>query len=620
MKKATVKILALLMALVLVFSIVPQTYAAPSSSKITTPATGYTSAGDVNYQTGTVSGKKIIKNWGARGEVCVFLSSKATAFYTGSNTFDQLSQLEGSHKQNSVSSSELYGALQDLMSSKHSFYTYYDGSKNVRDYYKYTDCVSNDTSKVALLYRGGLVSSTWDQGSTWNQEHCWPQSMIKKESYSDYSKPLGDIMHLRPSNPSENSGRGNTPYGTGSSYYNPGVSVRGDIARTVLYMYVRYGFTKVWGSSGVMQSMDVLLDWMEEDPVDTWEMGRNDSVQSITGTRNVFVDYPELAFILFDREVPADMTTPSGEAGNMGSTTPTCQHKNQETRNEKSATCTADGYTGDVYCKDCGVQISKGKAISAEGHKDENGDKKCDTCSANLGTCRHEREELRGKEAATCTADGYTGDTHCTQCGTRLSKGSVIPATGHKDTNADSKCDVCSATLSCTHTATEIKNTKEATCAEEGYTGDTVCTACGVTVQTGEAIAKAEHSPIVEDAIEATCCNDGFTGNTVCSVCGIAISGGEQIHATGEHTFGEWVTVQEPTADSKGKAQRTCSVGGYVEEKELAMEDMSTAPTEDKPAEQPPKDNSLVVIIGCGAVLLAGAIAVVFIVLKKKKQ
>ena len=44
-----------------------------------------------------------------------------------------------------------------------------------------------------------------------------------------------------------------------------------------------------------MESLDVLLLWMEQDPVDTWELGRNDAVQAITGTRNVFVDYPEYA-------------------------------------------------------------------------------------------------------------------------------------------------------------------------------------------------------------------------------------------------------------------------------------------------------------------------------------
>ncbi|MBQ6431658.1 MAG: InlB B-repeat-containing protein, partial [Oscillospiraceae bacterium] len=67
-------------------------------------------------------------------------------------------------------------------------------------------------------------------------------------------------------------------------------------------------------TGGVIESRAVLLQWMQEDPVDTWEMGRNDAVQSITGVRNVFVDYPELAFKLLGESVPANYTTPSGGA------------------------------------------------------------------------------------------------------------------------------------------------------------------------------------------------------------------------------------------------------------------------------------------------------------------
>lgn len=319
MKSYLKRLSAGLLVLFIVISLVSASaYAAPASSKIYTTPTGYDEASDVQYVKSNVSGKQVIANWGARGEDCVFLSTYAESFYTGEYSFDTLSSLSGGSSQSNASSSQLYRELQELLSSKHTFYTYYDGNKNVRDYYKYTDCVSNDTSKVALLYRCTMVSSKWDSGNTWNQEHVWPQSKLSG------SEQIGDIMHLRPANPSENSSRGNTPYGEGSGYYNPGPSVRGDCARMILYMYVRWGKTNTWGKSGVMQSADVLLDWMEEDPVDTWEMGRNDAVQSVTGTRNVFVDYPELAWLLFGKDVPAGITTPSdndGVTANPGGTT-----------------------------------------------------------------------------------------------------------------------------------------------------------------------------------------------------------------------------------------------------------------------------------------------------------
>ncbi len=566
MKRNSIRIFSLLLAVLLVFSIVPhEVDAAPSSSKITTTPTGYTSASDVIYQTGTVNGKQIIKNWGARGETCVFLSSKAASFYTGSNTFANFSQMSGSNKQNSVPSSELFLALQSFMTSQHNFYTYYDGNKNVRNFYKYTDCVSSDTSTVALFYRGGLVSSTWDSGNTWNQEHCWPQSKLNN------SEQIGDIMHLRPSNPSENSSRGNTPYGTGSSYYDPGVSVRGDCARIVLYMYVRYGLSsKMWGTSGVIQSIDVLLAWMEEDPVDTWEMGRNDSIQSITGTRNVFIDYPELAFILFGREVPSDMTTPSGNAGSGSYTPPTCQHTNTEIRAAKQVSCTEDGYTGDTYCKDCGAKLSSGTAIKA---------------------------------------------------------------TGHKDTNNDGQCDTCGTSLNCTHSETEIRGEKEATCSQEGYSGDTYCKDCNVQIRAGEVIPKTPHTEVVEGAREATCIDEGATGTTICSVCNTTLKANEPIPATGEHTFGEWTVTTEPTETETGTREHTCLVCDHTETEEIPVivpvEDPTVSPTDPSVAPTEPNDDKDeepdapfpgIWIVLAIAVAVGGCVVIVILILKKKKE
>lgn len=321
MKNLLKHISAGLLALLIALSVLPVSItAAPSSSKIITSPTGYTSASDVVY----VKNDNIIANWGARGEDCVFLSTYASDYYTGQYSFATLSALTGGSSQSNASSSVLFSELQELMKSSHTFYTYYDGNKNVRKYYMYTDCISSDTSKVALFYRGGLETSSWNGGNIWNQEHMWPQSKLNS------NEQIGDIMHLRPSTPSENSSRGNDSYGIGPNYYDPGVSVRGDCARIALYMYVRWGKTNMWETSGVIQNVDVLLDWMEEDPVDTWEMGRNDAVQSITGTRNVFVDYPEFAWLLFGQDVPEGITTPSdndGIAANPGGnvTPPTTQ-------------------------------------------------------------------------------------------------------------------------------------------------------------------------------------------------------------------------------------------------------------------------------------------------------
>ena len=92
-----------------------------------------------------------------------------------------------------------------------------------------------------------------------------------------------------------------------------------------------------------------------------------------------------------------------------------------ETVNAKAATCTEDGYTGDVVCKACGKVITKGEVIPATGH---------DT-------------EIVGAKEPTCTEDGYTGDEVCTVCGEIVKKGEVIKATGHQ--YKDGKCTVCGA-------------------------------------------------------------------------------------------------------------------------------------------------------------------------------
>jgi hypothetical protein len=121
-----------------------------------------------------------------------------------------------------------------------------------------------------------------------------------------------------------------------------------------------------------MESVEVLLAWMEADPVDTWELGRNDSVQSITGTRNVFVDYPELAFLLFGEEIPADMQTPSGGAGNK------CDHNSFGAGVVTNPTCTAKGYTT-YTCTVVGCGYSyKTSFVPEKGHHYVSGT--CTTC------------------------------------------------------------------------------------------------------------------------------------------------------------------------------------------------------------------------------------------------
>ena len=93
-------------------------------------------------------------------------------------------------------------------------------------------------------------------------------------------------------------------------------------------------------------------------------------------------------------------------------------------------------------------------------------------------TCSHADTSVKNKSDATCTDNGYSGDTYCTSCGEVLQSGSQIAATGHNN---------------------EIRNKKDATTTSEGYTGDTYCKTCGTLVASGHVISK-----LVDDSKEET--------------------------------------------------------------------------------------------------------------------
>lgn len=367
-----IKLLTLLLALLMLLQASAVTIFAfepiDVDSGIYQAATGYNKSSDVEY----VKDGKYIANWGWRGEVCVFLSPNAISFYSGDDSYDVVSQLSGGKKgsESSAPSSNLYKELQSIMKSAHTTITSYDATKQ---FYKYTDCQNSKYSSsgaISSFYSGDGIGPNWGSSPSWNREHTWPNSKGDLAGQGE-----NDIMMLRPTASSENGSRGNAAYGEGSSYYHPNsesngkYDLRGDVARIVLYTYVRWGCTNtgsgynpngITGIKGVIESIAILLKWVEADPVDTWEMGRNDAVESITGTRNVFVDYPEYAFLLFGEEIPSDMVTPSGKAQTNG-------HHWDNGSVTTAATCTSTGvktYT----CTDSGCGATKTEAIAALGH------------------------------------------------------------------------------------------------------------------------------------------------------------------------------------------------------------------------------------------------------------
>ena len=122
----------------------------------------------------------------------------------------------------------------------------------------------------------------------------------------------------------------------------------------------------------------------------------------------------------------------------------------------------------------------------------------------------HSLTEVRGSREPTCTEEGYTGDTYCKVCDKVQKKGESIPAKGHS--------------------WNEGEITTAPTCENAGVKTYT-CTVCNATKT--EAINATGHTPVDVAKQPATCTEAGHTAGVKCSVCGATISGIEVIPATG---------------------------------------------------------------------------------------
>lgn len=290
---------------------------------------------------------EIFSNCGTRHELACGLSTQAVAYYSGPYSIQALSALAGSASESAAEAweSPLCAALHTLMNESRTGLVSY--AETILSFPR-TDG-SGGSSEPLRFY--------CDDFGDYNREQVWAEP-----HGAFYHDGAGcDLHHLRPTDPQANLVRGTQTFGTVQGRYpscetwpdgeNPVLwfvsdwnngaglvevrdDVKGDVARILLYIYVTYGGPdgenrNLWSdlppcgggltaSDGqrVIESLDTLLTWMTLDPVDTWELGRNDVVQSLQGNRNVFIDYPELAFCLFDREIP-DMPTPSGWAHSL---------------------------------------------------------------------------------------------------------------------------------------------------------------------------------------------------------------------------------------------------------------------------------------------------------------
>lgn len=217
------------------------------------------------------------------------------------------------------SGSELKAALNSILRG-HVRLTY----SQVWDALSYTDEDPNNTNNVILLYAGRSEAKTFRAGQTnsldaWNREHVWAKSHgFPSESQYAYT----DIHHLRPADVSINSSRGNKDFDLGgtalaeapenktdSDSFEPRNAVKGDVARMMFYMDVRYeggdetgtpnlvlrNFAPTGSSAPEMGKLCVLLQWHIQDPVDSFESRRNNRIYEWQQNRNPFIDNPQWA-------------------------------------------------------------------------------------------------------------------------------------------------------------------------------------------------------------------------------------------------------------------------------------------------------------------------------------
>jgi len=229
--------------------------------------------------------------------------------------------------------------LQGLLETTHrNVLPYTDSSSGIDTWAALSDLDAGSTPGTVHLIYADIDVPVTPRGtsSTWNREHVWPKSRGVGQGGADYT----DVHHLRPSDANVNSARGNKHFSecgivedildcttpahpeakadtsADPSSFLPPVSVRGDIARALFYMDVRYNgndndldlvLTDCLdpNENNQLGYLSQLLKWHEQDPVDDAERIRNMQVcQAWQGNRNPFVDYPELASSIFGTPNP----------------------------------------------------------------------------------------------------------------------------------------------------------------------------------------------------------------------------------------------------------------------------------------------------------------------------
>ncbi|WP_430413120.1 endonuclease [Kordia sp.] len=184
-----------------------------------------------------------------------------------------------------------------------------------------SDLNPNNSSEILLIYghsdtdgnvKTDRTRGKFDNGGSvgdWNREHVFAKSLANPNLGT--SGAGADAHNLRPCDFQQNSTRNNRKFGTGTGAagfinangdWYPGDEWKGDVARMIMFMYIRYGNRCLPVNVGTGSSVsvdnnmiDLFLQWNADDPVSAFETSRNDVIAGIQGNRNPFIDNPAFA-------------------------------------------------------------------------------------------------------------------------------------------------------------------------------------------------------------------------------------------------------------------------------------------------------------------------------------
>lgn len=216
-----------------------------------------------------------------------------------------------------LSGNSLKSALNNIIKG-HTVFSYSNAWTALRE----TDDDPNNSNNFILLYTGRSLPKT-EAYPSWNREHVWAKS---HGDFGTANGPGTDLHHLRPADVSVNGDRSNKDFDLGgiehteaignytdSDSWEPRDEVKGDVARMIFYMAVRYEVTDSYVDLEVVEgvntgingepehgNLSILKQWNDMDPVSDFERNRNDIIyNNWQRNRNPFIDHPEWVEVIW---------------------------------------------------------------------------------------------------------------------------------------------------------------------------------------------------------------------------------------------------------------------------------------------------------------------------------